>query len=179
MDFPELHTSSTDDTVDGTATIETTAGTLYIDEIYDGDNEVYLKWIPWSKYISYTDRNTSSAEGIPKEWHRRGTVASNDIYLHSTPDDAYTLTIYYRKKPSLLTGTNTTAIGDEWDYPIVQLATVFGLQWLQEYEKANVVYQAWLQNVMGLAGIYMKEELARRENIQPSSLWLQGKDMYR
>lgn len=179
LDFPEMHVSSTDDTADGTATLSSIAGTLYVEEIFDDTSLKWLKWIPWSKYVSYTDRADTAKEGKPTEWHRRGTVASSDIFLHPTPDAVYTCTIFYRKKPTLLSSTAVTAIGDEWDEPIVTLAVVYGLRWLHEFEKADKLFQAWAMSIAGLAGVYGKEELARRENIQPNVLWTQGKDGYR
>jgi hypothetical protein len=179
LDFPELHKTMTDDTADGTTTLQAGTDTLYIEEIFDDDNKQWLKWIPWSKYVSYTDRANTSAEGKPIEWHRRGTPGTTDIFVYPTPDDAYTCTISYRYKPALLTSTNTTVIGDEWDEPIVTLATVFGFRWLSEFDKSEKLFESWMQTVRGLAGIYDIEEKARRETARPSTLWSQGKDGYR
>jgi len=168
--FPELHVSDTVDTADGDKSVDSADDILYIEEVFDNTNSRWLKWIPWSKYISYTDRADASAEGQPTEWHRRGTAGTDDLWIHPTADDVYELEFYYRKRPPILSGTSTTIIGTEWDEPILYLAAIKAHQWLHMHDKAAKLKEEWLDMVAGLIGIYDKEEQARRENLKVSPM---------
>ena len=92
--FPELLTSTTKTTTDGTAYVTVPSDVLYITEVYDTTHNVRLTNIPWKQYIEYTDRTTTTAESDPTEWVRY----SGYIYLHPTPQTTGdTMTIYYKK----------------------------------------------------------------------------------
>jgi len=70
---------------------------------------------------------------------------------------------YYRKVPAVLTGTNTTAIGKEWDEVILQMAYVIGKEWLGEYEEAATMKKDLAESFAGIIGIYDSEEMARQQ----------------
>lgn len=166
--FPQLMTSTTKTTTDGQAYITTPTDAIYIKDIYDTTNNAGLSWIPWKKYVDYTDRTTASSEGDPKEWTRYST----SIYLHPTPDATMTMTVYYKKLVADLTGTQTTDIGAEWDDVILELAAYKMFTWIHEYDKAKFVKETFLEMATGLADIYGEEEKDTDENWGPSAAYL-------
>ena len=170
--FPELMTSGTDTTVDGTAYIDTPSDCLYVEDIFDTTNGRNLDWISWSKYLDYTDRTTAASEGDPTEWTRRGSR----IYLHATPGTTGdTITIYYKKLVSDLSGTLTTDIGAEWDDVIIELAAHRMFNWLHEYSKADKCKEVFLEMAVGLADVYSKEEKDSDESWGPSASYMPGR----
>ena len=167
--FPQLHTSTTKTKTDGTAYVTAPTDVLYIEDIYDTTHNVPLDQISWEKYVEYTDRTTTTAEGDPTEWTRRGTY----IYLHPTPQTTSdTLTVYYKKLVADLTGTQTTDIGAEWDDVIIELAAYKMFVWLHEPEKAKTSRDAFLEMAGGLAGVYGNERIASQVSIGPSMSYI-------
>jgi len=160
--FPQLETSSSADTVDGTAYVSVPSTALVIRDVYDTENYRLLNNITHHKYLGYLDRADTTAEGAPVEWVRSASY----IYLHPTPDDAYTLTIHYRKIPTALSaGSDTTAIGPEWDEPIITLAAHIGKMWTMDYEHAKLLKEEFLEQVAGIITIYNSEARSRKEHI--------------
>ena len=161
--FPELETADTSQsTVDGTAYIDVPSDCLVIREVEDTTNDRLLTPTSWREYKKYADRADTSAESEPTEWVRRGTY----IYLHPTPDDAYTMTIDYRQRVTVdISGDSTTDIGNEWDEPILQLATYKGLMWMEEFDKAQIVKEEFKETVADILGIYFQEELGREKHL--------------
>lgn len=167
--FPQLHTSTTKTTTDGTAYVTDPTDVLYVTEVYDTTNNRKLDNISWKKYIEYTDRTTTTSEGEPTEWTR----ARGRIYLHPTPDTSgETLTVYYKKLVADLSGTLTTDIGAEWDDVIVELATYKAFTWLHEYEKAKVCRESFLEMAAGLADLSRLEGEDSDINIGPSDAYM-------
>ena len=165
--FPELETTDATtgtNTVAGTATIAVATTAIQIIDVYDATNDVSLDWIPLKRYLDYTDRYSTTARGKPTEWTRSGGY----IYLHPTPDAVYKMYQYYRKRPTLLTGTSATVIGPEWDEPILEYATYKLQMWLHEYEKTKFVKEEFIDMVVGILGMYEAEETSRREWIRPA-----------
>lgn len=162
--FPELITSTSSSTADGTAYVSVPSDCLVVYEVFDDTSNVRLNWIPFRDYLAKTDRDTTTAEDSPEGWTRSGSY----IYLYPTPDSTYSLTIYYRKRPtSLSETTDTTAIGSEWDDVILELAYAVGRMWSGETEKAEFSMKL-AERMMGqIAGLYDAEEKARREKIRP------------
>ena len=160
--FPQLETSTTADTADGTAYISTPTDALIVRNLYDTTNNYFLNNISPRKYAEYTDRANTDMEGKPTEWVRQGGY----LYLHSTPDDAYTIGIYYRMIPAVLeTGAETTAIGAEWDEPLIALACAIGKQDTMDYEAAKIYREEFKDQVQGILTIYGQEEASRDERI--------------
>jgi hypothetical protein len=167
--FPQLMTSATDTTVDGTAYVDVPSDCLYVSEVFDTSNGRKLDWIPWKKYIGYTDRTTAASEGDPTEWHHRGSY----IYLHPTPGTTGdTITIYYNILVTDLSGSATTDIGAEWDEPIIELASYKMFTWLHEHDKAKVCRESFLEMASGLADIYYNERKDTAETWQPSNSYM-------
>lgn len=156
--FPQLETSGTDTTADGTAYIDVPTDCLVIRELYDTTNNLHLTNIPHSEYVAYTDRTDTNSEGKPTEWVRQGAY----VYLHPTPGATYTIRIYYRKIPaSLSAGSDVTVLGTEWDEPIITLAAHIGKQWTMDYDKAEILRKAFVEQASGIVTVYGDEEKAR------------------
>lgn len=172
IEIPELETSSSATTVDGTAYVSVPSDCISIIEIFDETNDVNLSWTPFDEYISRTDRADTTKEDKPTYWVRSGAY----IYLYPTPDSAYTLTIHYRKRPADLSGdSDVTVLGEEWDDVILELAVSIGRDWANEPEKA--IYSRKLAESMAkdIMDIYNREEKARDESMRPATRWNQKK----
>ncbi len=166
--IPELETSSSATTTDGTAYVDVPSDCLTIRTVFDETNDRQLKNIPYRTYLEYTDRADTSSEGDPTEWARMGSR----VYLHPTPGttgDA--LTIHYKKYPATLTGENVTVIGAEWDEPIVTLAAYKGFTWQGAFDKAKAAKEEFLEMAAGIIKAYT-EEVDRDLTIEPSSAYL-------
>ena len=173
--FPELEVVDTSQsTTDGTAYLTTPTDCLHIRKIFDETNNVKLTAISVDEYLSYTDRDTAASEGKPTEYVRMAEAATSGsrIYLHPTPDDEYSLYIYYRKRPAELDDdTDTTLLGDEWDEPILKLAVIQAQMRLKEYDKAKLEKEEWRSMMNELVGVYDGEKLDRDEIRKPSATY--------
>jgi hypothetical protein len=68
--------------------------------------------------------------------------------------------------------SGTTAIGEEWDEPIIHLAAYKGLMWTNEFEKAKLHKEEFAELVASLIGIYDSER-TMEEIAAPHPLWAQ------
>lgn len=163
--FPELETvSSSTDTTDGTAYISTPSDCLIVRAVWDSTNDNMLTKVSWRDYLSRTGRADSDAEGIPQDYCRNGSR----IYLGPTPDDAYAMYVYHRKRVTLMSDDDdTTDIGTEWDEVIVKLATVQSLLRLKDYEAYKIEKAELISMIQGVIDIYEQEELDRRDIRKP------------
>ena len=161
--FPELETSTASTTTDGDSTINVPSDCMVIRHIWDSTNDKKLRNISFDKYLSYTGRTDTTKENEPTRWVRN----EDYIYLYPTPDDSYTLYIYYRKRPTVMSDDNdTTAIGAEWDEAILQLAVIQSLRRLKQYDQAKDEENAWEDLVRGIMEIYYQEELDAKEYVR-------------
>lgn len=62
-----------------------------------------LERVAWSDFVRYGATDTSH-QGVPCAW----TYYRDQFYFHPTPDDAYTLTLYYVETLSTLTDPDDT-----------------------------------------------------------------------
>lgn len=169
--FPQLMTSTTATTTDGTAYVNVPSDCLFIEDVYDTTHNRNLDWIPWGTYLEYTDRTTAASEADPSEWTRHLTR----IYLHPTPGTTGdTLTIYYKKLVADLSGTQTTDIGAEWDDVILELAAYKMFVGIGEYDKAKFAKEAFVEMAIGLADIYNAEEDDSQQQWGPSTAYMPG-----
>ncbi len=158
--FPELETYGTAITEDGSETIPTPSDCIVVRHVWDSTNDLKLTGISFEDYITYTGRDTAASEGKPTEWVRNGDY----IYLSPTPDDEYTLYVYYRKRPAkLVAEDDTTDIGAEWDEPILRLAKALGLRKLQQYDDAKKEQDYFEDMIRGVVGIYDQESFDRKD----------------
>lgn len=144
--FPELSTSTTVTTADGTAAYETTAtDILQVTELIDSTNYVTLYPINESKYDQLTQGDSSSTS-TPIYWYISG-VGSNsrlEFTLFPTPDGVYTVTIKYDKVPSelVLSPTATSPIiSAVWDDSILGRAIYRGWKHLGDEQRAMMHLQ--------------------------------------
>lgn len=160
FEFPELKTSDTSQsTADGTAYINVPSDCLVVYNVEDTTNDTILDWRSWNWYLDQTGRADTTKEGKPKFYTRYGSY----IYQYPTPDAIYAETVWYRKRPAALTGTTATAIGEEWDEVILELACYKGFRWIHDYDKAAACkeeIQAMLQDRLG---IYTQEKRGMRK----------------
>jgi len=157
--FPQLETSGTAMTTAGVTYVLTPEDALVIRRIWNTTDDAYLKPITKDEYYKRLSKVTTASRGTPTEYVRLGT----NIYLSPTPDDSTTsLVIYYRMVPAVLgASTDVTVLGAEWDEPILKLAVIQTHQRLKEYDLAELEKKAWVEDVLGLMGIYNQEERAR------------------
>ena len=169
--FPELETYGTAVTVDGTATIATPSDCIVARHVWDSTNDLKLTGISFEDYITYTGRATAASEGKPTRWVRNGDY----IYLSPTPDDEYTLYVYYRKRPAkLVDDDDTTLIGAEWDEPILRLAKALALRKLQQYDEAKKEQDYFEDMIRGVVGIYDQESFDRKDYRKTDPSYLGG-----
>ena len=167
--FPELETSTTASTVDGTAYVSVPTDALIVRTVWDSTSDRKLDRIELVTYSEYTGRADTTAEDAPTKYMRRGGY----LYLYPTPDAVYSLTIYYRKRPTLLSGaSDVTAIGAEWDEPLVKLATAQSWLRLQNIEKYKLWREEFLSDVSALIGIYDQEERDEKGFIRPDPAYM-------
>jgi len=167
--FPQLETSQTDNTADGSPTIDVPTDTLIIRHVWDSTNDVKLIRIPFSTYITYSGRADTSSEGKPTQWVRNGDY----IYLYPTPDSAYTMYMYYRKRPAeLVDASDTTLVGAEWDEPILRIAKVLALRKMNQYSEAKQEQDYAEDMIRGIVGIYDQESFDNEgyRKVDPSYL---------
>jgi len=171
--FPQLETFGAANTGDGDPYISTPTDCIVVRTVWDSTNDNKLTKISWLKYIGYAGRATSTSEGKPDEWVRHADDSGNDkIYLYKTPDAIYAMKIYYRKRPAILTGSNTTVIGAEWDEPLLQLAAIQSHNTLGEYDKADRKKKEWISVVSGMLGLYEQEDEDREDVRRPHTAYL-------
>ena len=158
--FPQLETFSTVNTSDGDSSIDVPTDCVIVRHLWDSTNDVKLTAIPFATYIQYTARADTTAEGKPTQWVRHG----DNIYVHPTPDDEYTMYIYYRKRPAVLVDdADTTVIGAEWDEPILRVAKVLALRKLSQYDDAKKEQEYAEDMIRGVVGIYDQEHFDRED----------------
>ena len=167
--FPELDETDETDTVDGTQYIAIPSDCLAIYSIWNVDEDQKLTRINRRQYIVKPGREDTDEEGPPTKYVRTGAY----IYLYPTPDDAYTLRTYYRKRPAVLTGTDTTVIGAEWDEPILDLATIKGMLKLRMYDDFKMWKGEWIESVGAKMGIYESEQDDTKDIIKPDVAYTQ------
>jgi hypothetical protein len=165
FNLPELDTDTTASGNDGDAHITKPSNSLFVHTVWDMTNDNELSYKDHSWYVAQTGRADSDSEGEPSYWIPYG----NKLYLYPTLDDEYNFTIYYRKRPALLTGTQVTAIGTEWDEPILQLATIQSLARLREFDKAKLWKEEFIDTVSSLMGLQDRQARRTRDRIMPSS----------
>lgn len=171
--FPELDTTSEKTTADGQAYILKESNYLFAYTLWDKTNDVPITFRPHRWYIKQTGRNDTDAEDKPQFW----TTYGNKIYLYPTPDAAYNITVYYRKKVALLTGSATTEIGSEWDEPILMLATAQSARKVKDWETAKQFRSEFIDTTKDLMLSQPREWQDMKHYVRPApSYILPGRD---
>ncbi len=162
--FPELNvTDATQATVASRAYISVPTDCLHIYTVHDTTNDNKLSGYSLRQYVEETGR--ASSTGKPDFWFRMGSY----IYLYPTPTGAYSMTIFYRKKPALLVNpTDVTVIGSEWDEPILSLAVCQTFLKLKYYDDFKFHKDEWIDMMAGKIGIYDEERKDKNDIMEPS-----------
>ena len=169
LNFPELETEADATTIDGQTYISRPSNTLHIYTIWDMTNDQKLTYRSPSWYFDQTGRIDSNSEGKPKYWIPYGAKT----YLHPTPDDAYTLKTFFRKKPSsLVNDGDTTVIGEEWDEAIFQLAVHKGYLHLRDFTTSEIWKKEFLETLERQVGMQDKETIDLKEYFKPDPGYL-------
>jgi hypothetical protein len=163
--FPQLEVNTSENTTDGTAYIAVPSDALMTRYLYNTTSDTYLSQVPFDRYVKTSGRATASSEGAPTTWIRRGGY----YYLNPTPDATYAISVFYRKIPAALSGaSDVTLIDSSWDPIILEYAVVKGYQWLQQYDKAEVVRKELTEELSDKFGTYEKEDETKEVNWTPS-----------
>lgn len=171
FEFPELNASEDRTTADGIPYINKPSTALTITMLFDNTNLRRLYKMSSREYFEKNDRATAAAEGQPTNWTRYGT----SLYLWPTPAAAYSLSVYYRRRPAaLINEIDATAVGAEWDEPILKLAVIQSMMRLKAYEQAALEKQEWMARVQDLIGIYAKENLDEKHLAKVDQVYYKG-----
>jgi hypothetical protein len=166
--FPELSVSTTVNTLAERAWVLVPTDMIITETIHDTTNDVKLKNIAWRDYIRKSGRGDSDESGEPTHWVRRGGY----YYLWPTPDAAYVLEVFYRKRPAALSAaTDVTVVGAEWDEAILKLAVIQTLMRFKDYESALVEKKEWMDMMASKVGIYTQELGDRGDFMKPSQAY--------
>uniref|UniRef100_A0A6M3XW59 Uncharacterized protein n=1 Tax=viral metagenome TaxID=1070528 RepID=A0A6M3XW59_9ZZZZ len=166
--FYELQATVNANTIDGTAYIATPSDCVSIYAVWDSTSDVKLKRINLRQYINYVGREDVDSEDTPARYVRSG----GNIYLHPTPDAVYAMRTYYRKRPAVLTGTDKTIIGAEWDEVILDLATIKGMMKLRMYDDYKIWKIEWIESVSAKMGMYDSERDDTRDILKPDIAYI-------
>jgi len=167
--FPELASNQQRTTTDGTGYIAKPLDCTVIDTVYDVTNDYKLTHKLYKWYLRQTGHADTSAEGKPKFWTPYGLY----VYLHPTPDSAYQLEIKYRRRPVLLSATDSvTEISPEWDEYIEMLATVKGFFHLQDFDKALKWKAEFIEGIAEKLRMQNIPVLDTKEHLRPDSNYL-------
>lgn len=166
--FPELETSAAANTVAGVVSVATPTDCLFIHHVDDTTSDVKLTGTSLGDYVKKTGRAVTASRAAPKKWVRHAAL----VLLNPTPDAVYALKIYYRKRPIELAGVATTVIGEEWDEPILLLATYQSMMRMNEFDKAKAFKEEWQSCMSDLVGIYDAEDMDKKSIRYPNAAWI-------
>ena len=86
------------------------------------------------------DTSDSSTLGKPRRWTR---IANKLVLYQKIPDGAYALKYWYLKRPTKMDSSNDFPLNDEWEEPVVELATAFSWRDLNAMDKAQLHFTAY------------------------------------
>jgi len=160
LNFPELDTSKNESTIDGQAYISRPSNTLAIHTVWDTTNDRKLDSKSSKWYFEQTGRADTASEGDPLYWIPYGNL----VYLYPTPDNAYNMNIYYRKRPDrLVNDGDVTAIGEEWDEAILQFAKSKAMADLRDFTASAFWKKEFMETIVGQVGMQEKEAIDLKE----------------
>lgn len=163
--FPELDTSAPASGNDGDAYISEPANSLFVQAVWDKTSDKMLDFKDHIWYLEQAGRADSDSESAANCW----TPYNKRIYLYPTLNGEYNFVVYFRKRIDDMTGSETTIIGEEWDYPILMLATIRALMTLRQFDKAKEWRDEFLLTVRDLMGMQKKQGRYSRDRLIPSS----------
>ncbi len=152
--FPELSTTTTLTTADGTAEYATTkSDILSVSTLTDSTNYVTMQPISEAKYLQYTQGDSTST-GTPYYWYISGSSDSGlkNFTVYPTPGGVYTITIHYDRVPTELVIDPTATspiIPAVWDDSILSRTIYRGWRHLGDENKAAFSLQVAKDNDKG------------------------------
>ena len=166
--FPELNVSTTKTTTTNRAWVTVPTDMLITTTIHDTSNDRKLKNMAWREYIRKTGRADADSSAEPTHWTRYG----GNYYFSPTPDGAYVMEVFYRKRPTdLSASTDVTAIGAEWDEVVLKLAVIQTLMRFKDYEKAAIEKKEWMDVVASKVQLYTQEMGDRGDYMKPDQAY--------
>jgi hypothetical protein len=129
--------------------------------VFDVDNERRLKrFTSFREYFKKTDREDTDKEGQPTKWVRSGT----SLYLYPTPDDEYSMEVFYYSIPDEMSdSTDTTELDDCWDEIILKLAVIKYHIAVKDFQYVKILKDDYYNSIRELAGIYDIEKYDTKE----------------
>ncbi len=175
--FPEFDAvDASQATSNGIPYISYPANALYIKHIWNSTSDRKLDKITPREYVENTGRTTSASYSLPAKWTRG--VDGNKIHLYPTPDDTYALSIYYRRRPAIMSDdADTTEIGEEWDEVILKLATAQSLMRLKDFQNAAIWQQGFMADLADKMNFVLKEAVDSKHWVRPDYIYIL-KDTY-
>lgn len=163
--FPELlKVDGSKATAANTKYISVPSDLLSVYHIHDTTNDKPLDYLETQEYARKTGRATSASYGKPAKWTR----IESRFYFFPTPDAAYSLEIFYRKRPALMSASSdVTEIDSMWDEPILKLAVIQSLMKIKRYDSAEQEKKEWLSMMGGKLGIYNRDKKSSKTLLQP------------
>jgi len=162
--FEQTMSDTSVTTVSGTSLYElSVSDVMNITNVVDDTNNLTLYPMSEDQYYRFTQGNTQS--GVPIYWYIDG-VGSNDRWnmrFWPTPSGAYTINVYYDKKPTelVLSPVATSAVTPEqWDDSIIYRAVARGWMMLGDPDTAG----KWRQMAKA------NDQAAYRTTYHPSSV---------
>lgn len=125
--FNELDKQATTSTINTLKSYDLPSDCWFILDVRDDTNNVKLRKGHWNQFDA-----RSVTYGEPTKYVRFG----DSIELDPCPDDAYTLIIRYRKRPTELASGVSLATSREWDELITAMAVTKGWEALEQPDKA-------------------------------------------
>lgn len=160
--WPQLEASTTLTLPDETAYLDVPDDLLVMRRVYNETDDTPLNYISAREYYSKTGKSDSTTYSNPTMYTRIG----EKIYFYPTPDQDYSVTIYYRRRPERLSASgDKTAIGEEWDTIIVDIAKIYAHTHLQEFDFAASLREQVNNEIASIIGIYAQEEVASNKVI--------------
>lgn len=133
---PELETTETLTTADGTSTASPASDYWFTQAIRDETNDRLLR----QKSLSWILAQDTDSKGQPYYYTRRGST----LLLYPTPDGVYSLTHYYVAEPTALSAGGDTTVFDHlaWD-EIIE----WGATWRLHQEEGELDKMVHARNI--------------------------------
>jgi len=141
----EAITSTTDTTASGTAEYDLAADVLAIVVVRDTTNDRAIINGSIKHFNSFKqDTTDASTLGKPSRWTR---IANQLVLYQKIPDDEYGIKYWYVKRPTEMDSSNDFPLNDEWEEPVVELATAFTWRDLNASDKAQLHFSAYAEMI--------------------------------
>ena len=133
---PELKADQAITTVDETKEYALPANYWYMRVVKDETNSQNLNW----KSLEWIEAQDAGETGTPQWWTREGA----HLRLWTTPDDEYTIRLWYMLRPPRLDDvTDASVLGSDWDELVKLGAIARGFFYLGELDRQVHTLNLW------------------------------------